>query len=568
VLEVERIGEAKNPGPGRFRAHRRGQRSLEAMISRQVRFLSKDAETTHGSRPDVAAFQEEEDTNPEFQLQALCVWHVNIQGLRSHAAELVARLRTSETSPHVICLNETFLDQSIGNVEIENYVLIERWDRAVEWGGVAIYAQQDFAQQVTFLDKSPLAERLWCVLHTDCGPYLLGAWYRPPSCEISSIESCEQEHEKLSEGVMGTLLLGDVNVHHVQWLRHSRETTAGGKRMRLAAAQMGLKQIVNQPTRGQHLLDLVLTDVPGATTRVLPKIADHSVVQVSAPLPMPHQETVTREGWKFNSADWERLNADLEEQNWETINAMTADDAAAYISDTVLCLAAKSIKKTIIKDTKSTHPWLNEAVLQAVDSKRAAVGTCQEAEQARCCSETIKREYNNWVAKVRSDLKDIAKGSKSWWTRERQLQLKAQKCCSIPALKGADGKWVRDREGKANLLAQTLCSKYNIADCDENDYLVLEDEQLAWLEDRASVLTTDAAFKIMQQLREDSATGPDQVPTRIIKRCAKALATPVYLLAILILRTGRWPTIYTVHWVACLHKKKVFTTQRTIEACI
>ena len=185
---------------------------------------------------------------------------------------------------------------------------------------------------------------------------------------------------------MGTLLLGDVHVHHVQWLGHSRETTACGKRMRLAAAQMGLKQVVDRPTRGQHLLDLVLTDVQGATARVLPKIADHSVIEVSAPLPMPHQEVVLREGWKFNSADWERLNADLEEANWEIMNAMTVDDAAVYISETILCLAEKSIQKTIIQDTKSTHPWLNEAVLQAVASKRTAVGTSQEAERAKSCN--------------------------------------------------------------------------------------------------------------------------------------------------------------------------------------
>ena len=60
----------------------------------------------------------------------------------------------------------------------------------------------------------------------------------------------------------------------------------------------------------------------------------------------------------------------------------------------------------------------------------------------------------------------------------------------------------------------------------------------------------------MQNLREDSATGPDLVPTRMIKRCAASLAVPVYLLAMTVLRTGRWPGLYTLHWVACLHKKK------------
>ena len=60
----------------------------------------------------------------------------------------------------------------------------------------------------------------------------------------------------------------------------------------------------------------------------------------------------------------------------------------------------------------------------------------------------------------------------------------------------------------------------------------------------------------MSTLKADSATGPDAVPTRVIKRCAAALARPVYMLAMTIVATGRWPALYTQHWIACLYKKK------------
>ena len=463
-FKVERIGDARKPGPGRFRSHRRGQRSIEAASIRRARFCYDTEQIASCHSKDDHAAQDAWDGVDALPIQPQClnVWHINIQGLRSHVAELVARLRMSEQPPQVICLNETFLDQSVGEVELEGYVNIARWDRAAERGGVCIYARQDIAQQVTLLSKSGTAERLWCVLHTDCGPYLLGAWYRPPSIEVASMETCEKEHEQLSEGLMGTLLVGDVNVHHLQWLVHSRETTAGGKRMRLAAAQMGLKQVVDQPTRGNHLLDLVLTDVPGTTARVLPKIADHCVVEAAMPLPVPRQELVLREGWKFGTADWDRLNADLEEEDWTSIEAMSTDDAANHLSKRVLELAEKSIQKTIIRDRKSTHPWLNDTVLQAVANKREAEGTPEEAARAETCSEVVKREYFAWVASVRRDLQDKNRGSKTWWARERQLQLKTQKCCSIPALKKPDGSWVRNAQGKADLLAQTLAGTYKL----------------------------------------------------------------------------------------------------------
>ena len=122
---------------------------------------------------------------------------------------------------------------------------------------------------------------------------------------------------------------------------------------------------------------------------------------------------------------------------------------------------------------------------------------------------------------------------------------------------------MRDSQGKADLLAQTLGAKYTLAERVDNEYSELAEESLTWEADHTRVLTIKAACKVMSNLKEDSATGPDKVPTRIIKRCAQSLSFPVYLLATLIIRTGRWPALYTKHWVACLHKKKSVFRQAT-----
>ena len=132
TLKVERIGEAKKPGPGRFRTHRRGRRSVEAEATRRTRFF-QSTEFIAGLCVDDQSADEEIKTETVHP-QDLCVWHVNVQGLRSHVAELVARLRMSEHSPHLLSLNETFLDQSVGEVEIEGYVISARWDRSIQRG--------------------------------------------------------------------------------------------------------------------------------------------------------------------------------------------------------------------------------------------------------------------------------------------------------------------------------------------------------------------------------------------------------------------------------------------------
>ena len=53
------------------------------------------------------------------------------------------------------------------------------------------------------------------------------------------------------------------------------------------SSQVGLEQLVKSPTRGRHLLDLAMTDIHSASTKVLPRVADHSIVEVVLPFKAP-----------------------------------------------------------------------------------------------------------------------------------------------------------------------------------------------------------------------------------------------------------------------------------------
>ena len=92
----------------------------------------------------------------------LLVLHVNIQGLVSHIAELAARIRLMPVRPHLICVNETFLDEAkrAAADKLEGYALIAERSRDDGWGGVVVYAKVGFDKQITLLDKSVSAERM------------------------------------------------------------------------------------------------------------------------------------------------------------------------------------------------------------------------------------------------------------------------------------------------------------------------------------------------------------------------------------------------------------------------
>ena len=86
------------------------------------------------------------------------------------------------------------------------------------------------------------------------------------------------------------------------------------------------------------------------------------------------------------------------------------------------------------------------------------------------------------------------------------------KHCSILALKSADGEWIRDAAGKANVLA-----KSQLFAAEENEYAASGNVPVEWRADRGCVVNMQAAEKLLRGSREDWASWPDLLPTRILK---------------------------------------------------
>jgi hypothetical protein len=170
-------------------------------------------------------------------LQTTLIMHVNIRGLKSHMAELCAVVRLRDSKPDIICINETFLDASTEYIAPEGYATIGRRDRSHSGdtrrcGGIIVYARAEIANHISLLLTSATCERMWMQLHTENGPYLLCAWYRPPAAgETQSIDSFGTELDTLRSNALGTLVVGDLNVHSQRWLGLSSCNSVEGEHM-------------------------------------------------------------------------------------------------------------------------------------------------------------------------------------------------------------------------------------------------------------------------------------------------------------------------------------------------
>ena len=92
------------------------------------------------------------------------------------------------------------------------------------------------------------------------------------------------------------------------------------------------------------------------------------------------------------------------------------------------------------------------------------------------------------------------------------------------------GVWVRDGPGKAELFRDTFLSKYQLHPGVDNQY----SEPLPQSEFKMSnfyPIRERHSVKFLKALDEDSATGPDLLAARILKKCAESLGRPVAMLA-------------------------------------
>ncbi len=491
------------------------------------------------------------------------VFHLNVQGLRNNLA-LFDVLLQEIGYPTYVAVTETWLERTSEAIQLSAYHLVSRLDRReglrLDRGGIALYALDGYELSIVHVGNSAKDERSWHIIHADCGPILLGVWYRRPEHgEIASIQRFDEEIQRFSADCVSSIVVGDMNVHNPEWLRWSNRTTPEGTELETTCCVHGLEQHVRSPTRGNHLLDLVLsTFESGLTCRVTPGIHDndHDGVLTKVKLAVPATEPVRRRVYDFKKADWQTLRTRLAEKNWgEFFEDKNADDAAQQFTTEVIAMVDACVPARWITDKVYAHPWLNDDCRQALRAKHAAVGTPAFAEKRDACTTVFRDAHKAYVSKVRDDLKAMSPSSRGWWKLSGTLLTKASGRENIPPLKCSDGNWAKTASEKAAELAGVFKRKSQLPEPEVNDYTPLGEPTSAQMP-RFLRLRVRAVRKILKALDETSGTGPDLLPARVLKRCADALALPITLLTRKLVREGRWPDCWRTHWVHSIFKKE------------
>ena len=492
-----------------------------------------------------------------FSANDVVIVQFNLRGFLSKHAELASYVQLA--GPDVVCLTETLLDPSIDEISLPGYRLVLRRDRddGREGGGVAVFASDAIANNVVHIESSPSSERVWHIVHGIQGCFLLGVWYRPPEPgEVASIRSLDDDLTRLGGDCLFTIIVGDMNVHNREWLRFSSGgISREGRELHDTACTHGLEQLVREPTRGDNLLDFVLSDADCVSASVIPGFSDHLGTKVDVEMSMPEKETVDRVCFNYKKAAWGDLNTDLAAINWrQLLGGLNPDDAATVFSRELLRLVKRHVPSRTVATKKSSHPWLTDRCAEAVAAKLASVGTPSFEAKRDECSAILREEYERYIQKTKAELEEFAPSSKRWWSISNSLLRKAQSVSAIPSLKRRDGTWATTASEKATVLQETFVAKSVLPPKVVNEFTPFEADPI--LVDHVLSVETVDTEPVLKKLHFESGTGPDQISTRVLRNCASVLAEPVALLCNIIVDQGEWPQVWRQHWVCPIHKRK------------
>ena len=217
---------------------------------------------------------------------------LNCRSVKNKVPELEALIDTAQ--PDIVIGTESWLDETIPSTEHlpTDRFNVFRNDRNSNGGGVFILVSKKFVCLPLVIPNNPCELTFAKVDLLDCPKLIVGAFYRPPATDQDYFYSFDEITRLLitSHPNVHFWIGGDFNLPDVSWTSNSVPPGAKDSFICKAAVQLAqdaaLTQVVDQPTRGNNILDLFLTNMPSLVNRLesLPPLsdkADHNCVLLS-----------------------------------------------------------------------------------------------------------------------------------------------------------------------------------------------------------------------------------------------------------------------------------------------
>ncbi|XP_048575386.1 uncharacterized protein LOC5499458 [Nematostella vectensis] len=458
----------------------------------------------------------------------------------------------------------------ISMTTVGDYAIFRKDRQDINPGGgvfIAVY-NTIIATRQTQLDCQ--AEAIWIKIEiANQKPLYLASLYRPPGNDEKPLEAFKQSLNRLqSNGSFPRIIIaGDMNVPDIEWSNASVKDNpqygvAVNKTMIDLVDDHSLSQLVTFPTRQESVLDLVLTSHPDLVHSLssVQGISDHSAVSFDLNLSVKVNKKKPRIVYKFAKANFTDirkdatiLSNDFFERHPENINV---ESNWQFFKSGLMNILSRSVP-TKKSGSWNNSPWMTRDLKTSLRKKKRLYNNYKKSGKA-CDKEKyrkfqklfkikMKKAQDEYIADtLNSDLKEKPKKFWSYIKSKRQDQV------GVPPLK-EHGIVKTDSMSKAEILSNQFQQVFT-----QEDVASISSKGHGEIPMMGSIsFNRDGVEKLLKTLNSKKASGPDKIPTTLLKETASEIADVVTFLFNQSYSSGQLPEDWTKAQVVPIFKKGV-----------
>ena len=553
-----------DPNISNLDLHKPLARSTPVKIIKKVLLASnnKSQRTPSQHKLKLASNNKSNETPNQHKLKSLTI---NFQSIKNKTADLEYLINKEE--PDIIAGSETWLNPDIYNTEIlSNNYEIFRKDRSDSHGGVLLAIKSNLVVEEikTKPNNNIEVEAVYCKISLpNSTPLIIGSVYRPPNSTIEYMTDMCNELSNIKKQYKNAVIwiMGDFNLPDINWNSYTIDKHQYSKEINElfinTIQSLNLEQVTKQPTRNHNILDLFLTNRPGLVIdyEIIPGLSDHDIVRVNNRIKALILKKPKRIIYLWNKCNTLDLHqAAIKFQNIflakYSINS-PVEDIWQFIKANLKELMDNFVptKQTTNKINKC---WFNTKLKKLCKQKENLFKKYKATKSERLhkrylkikhltqkLSRQLQSEYvNNLIAKD---------NNKNLWSFIKSRKMETT---GIAPLKGPDNITHNDNETKANILNTHFASSFS--NPGDKDISI----NLNKIEELGNINIEEKGInKLLAGLKQNKASGPDDIPARLLKELNNELSPIFTILFQASVNQGKVPKDWKLANVTPLFKK-------------
>ena len=465
---------------------------------------------------------------------------------------------------HIIGVSESWLDTEnrdyLAEFRLPGYSLFSCERRNRLGGGVLLYVKSSLQETLVDKEKIDNVDAIFLNLTVHARRLTIGIIYRPPSLSATV-------DKKLFDQIVGisnsseSIIFGDFNLPVPSW--GSPISTHSGHNLYDSFLESNLSQLVETPTRGDNILDLIFSTNEALVNNVTVgsefSTSDHKKVMFDINLQIYEKKYSEEMIYMYSRGDYDKLRLLLSETDWSQISRCSDVNESWMKFTTILNNAVNScIPVTKRRSQINSKPkWWNNDIKVGLSNKNRAYRKYQltrhesdkiEYERLRrTTKKLIKQSKKNLEVHIASKIKS---NPKEFYSYVRQKKVITS---NIGPLRLDNGEHVSNEIDMAEILNEYFASVFtkedpnNIVDASPTPGNPI---QLSHCE-----ITEENIKRTLEKIKVNKTPGPDRIAPRVLKETMQQISKPLSIIFNKSLNSGKVPRDWKLANVTPIQKK-------------